>query len=327
MRFLSGLKTNGAFRRISEPTAGAGRLWGATLMAVVAVGAGGPAAVAQSVKAPAAETSYQPAKASIYRDGILVSPGAETTYGAAAPAPARPVRVALFADPGSTDAKSREAIWAVLSQAEGIDAIKVTTTTVRSAGFLDKYDVFILPGGTGGGEAAAVGVEAGRDIARRLRAGKGLVAVCAGGYYVAEGWNAATSALDVVNAQNHDSENWARGEQYIAVKVVGQDDAKSSRTMWYENGPLFKPASLEGMTDYVPLVRYETDLAAKGAPKGQMKGRDAVIAAEYGRGRVVAFGPHPELSPGLEHWLVNAVKWAAGQGEGKISAETVLEGR
>lgn len=284
-------------------------------------------AAAQPLRAPSPETSYRPAGTAAMQPGAVAAPGVETSYGASA-TKSRPVRVALFADPGSTDENSREAVWAVLSAAEGIDAVKVTTATVRRPGFLDRFDVFILPGGTGGGEAAAIGVEAGQDIARRLRAGKGLVAICAGGYYVAEGWNAATSALDVINAQNHDSEHWARGEQFIAVKVLGQDDSQSSRTMWYENGPIFKPANLEGLTDYVPLVRYETDLAAKGAPKGQMTGRDAVIAAEYGRGRVVAFGPHPELSPDLNHWLINAVKWAAGQsGDGKIDAETVLEGR
>lgn len=238
------------------------------------------------------------------------------------------VRVALFADPGSTDAKSRDAIYKLLHGRDDIQVEKVTTETVRAADFLEHHDVFILPGGTGGGEAKAVGEEAGKAIAGKVREGKGLIAICAGGYYVAEGWNAATEALDIINATNHDSDNWARGEKFIGVKVVGQADAESSRTMWYENGPIFAPAGMAGLEGYVPLVRYVTDLHAKDAPAGQMAGRDAVIAAPYGQGRVVAFGPHPELSPDVNHWLINAIKWSAkqGNGGGEISATTVLEG-
>jgi len=113
----------------------------------------------------------------------------------------------------------------------------------------------------------------------------------------------------------------------ISVKVVGVDDAASSRSMWYENGPIFKPSFAGESPAYVPLVKYVSDMAAPGAPTGQMAGRDAVIASNYGKGRVVAFGPHPELSQGLQHWLVNAVLWVARHKtspEGEISAPTVL---
>lgn len=240
---------------------------------------------------------------------------------------AAPIRVALFADPASTDAKSRDAVLQVLSREPGIVVDNVTTETVQQPGFLNDHDVFILPGGTASGEAKAIGAEAGRAIACKVRQGKGLVAICAGGYYLAEGWNEATEALDIIKAKNHDGKHWARGEQFIAVESLRATDATSSHTMWYENGPIFVPTNIEGLTSYTPLVRYVTDLAAKDAPTGQMAGRDAVIASNYGAGRVVAFGPHPELSPDLNHWLVNAVKWAAVSGaDTEITAGKVLDG-
>lgn len=255
--------------------------------------------------------------------------GAVTMSALVATSGAGPVRVALFADPGSTDAKSREAIYKLLKARSDMLVEKVSTATVRSASFGDSYDVFVLPGGTGGGEAKAIGEEAGKAIAAQVKQGKGLVAICAGGYYVAEGWNPDTQALDIINADNHDGEHWARGEQMIAVETVGgASDGETSRTMWYENGPIFKPAGMDGLPGYTPLVRYVTDLAAKGAPKGQMAGRDAVIAAPYGEGRVVAFGPHPELSPQVNHWLWNAIMWSAGRREdagNTITLQAVLE--
>lgn len=240
-----------------------------------------------------------------------------------------PLRVALFADPGSTDAKSRDAIFNLLKDRTDLTVDKVTTDAVRRADFFNGYDVFILPGGTGGGEAAAIGVDAGTTIAQQVKKGKGLIAVCAGGYYVAQGWNPATSALDIINADNHDVKHWARGESFIAVMVIGQDDAKSSRTMWFENGPIFVPATMPELIEYTPLVIYVSDLSAKDAPTGQMTGRDAVIAAPFGEGRVVAFGPHPELSPDVDHWLINSIKWAAHR-HGKdnaLTADVILEGK
>jgi glutamine amidotransferase-like uncharacterized protein len=234
------------------------------------------------------------------------------------------VRVALLADLGCTDGKSREAIYKVLSNAPGVKIDKVSTPTISSESFASDYDVLILPGGTGGGEAKAVGVEGGHRITDFVKNGKGVIAICAGGYYVGEGWGEYTGAVDIISAKNFDGEHWARGEQNIAVKT---SDSGTSQTMWYENGPIFVPAQVPGAPPYASLVKYVTDLAAKGAPTGMMEGRDAVIAAPFGKGRVVAFGPHPELSPPVNHWLINAVKWAASGDDGTSpTVSTVLEG-
>lgn len=233
------------------------------------------------------------------------------------------IRVALFAEGDCTDGKSRDAIYRTLSGHDDIRIDKVSSATVRTPDFMKHYDVLILPGGTGSGQANAVGVEAGKRIAASVKEGKGIVAICAGGYYLAKGGNEAGQALDIINVRNHDGDHWARGEGYIAVEVLNAKDGQSSRTMWYENGPLFKPAEGAALPVYAPLVRYVTDMAAEGAPNGQMKGRDAVVAASYGKGRVVLFGPHPELSPGLHHWLINSVRWAAGNRDGGTSEVTV----
>lgn len=238
----------------------------------------------------------------------------------------KPVRVALFSDAGSTDKKSREAIFRLLKNAPGVQVEKVSTETAISRLAPENYDVFILPGGTGGGEAKALGVEGGRRVTEFVKNGKGVVAICAGGYYVNQGWNEYTGAVDILNGTNWDGENWARGEGFIAVKSTAQDGTETSHTMWFENGPIFAPAGAEGVPEYTPLVKYVTDMAAPNAPKGQMEGRDAVVAASFGNGRIVAFGPHPELSPDVSHWLLNAVKWAALGNDGSSpTVSSVLE--
>jgi hypothetical protein len=55
-----------------------------------------------------------------------------------------------------------------------------------------------------------------------------------------------------------------------------------------------------------------------------MAGHDAIIAAPYHDGRVVMFGPHPELTPGLEHLFQSALRWAGGEGDDTPTWDSVL---
>ena len=238
-----------------------------------------------------------------------------------------PIRVALFSDAASTDERSREGAWRVLT-AEPTFRVERATTATLAAGQLSQTDVLIIPGGTASGIGRALGIEGGTSVTEFVKAGGGLVGICAGGYLIVEGWSPATKAIEVVNAESWDDEHWARGEGFISVALAGGEanDPTTSRSMWFENGPIFVPGKLS-QPAYTPLVKYVTDLAAADAPKGMMTGRDAVVASPFGNGRVVAFGPHPELSPGLNHWLVNAVAWSSGrrgEGETTITLQAVL---
>lgn len=263
------------------------------------------------------------------------------------PNTAAPLRVGLLNDASCTDQKSREAAWNVLSAAPGLAVDRISTEVLLTS-LLSDYDVIVFPGGTGGGQASLLGVKGGEAVTRHVESGKGVIGICAGAYLVMEGWGPATRAIELVNARNWagESGNWARGEQFITVKTLPPGsaaarpttdtavvdlepgDATTSRTMWYENGPLYVESSVAGLSGYTPLVRFVTDLARKGAPTGMMTGRDAVVAATVGKGRVVVFAPHPELSPSVNHWLVNAVRWAAAGDDGTSpTVESVLEGQ
>lgn len=238
------------------------------------------------------------------------------------PAPPKKIRVGLVNDAVCTDAKSREAVWKWISTDPELEAARIETSAARE-GKLDEWDVVIFPGGTGGGQAKALGVEGGKAVEDYVAAGHGVIAICAGGYLVAEGWNENTKAIELVNAKLWDDDHWARGEGFIDVKLAG-DDSGTTRTMWFENGPIFVPANRTDMPAYSPLVKYVTDMAAKDAPKGLMTGRDAVIAAPFGKGRVVVFGPHPELSPDLQKWLLTSIRWAAALRPAEPDVDNVL---
>ena len=232
-------------------------------------------------------------------------------------------RVALLTDAACTDGKSRDAVWKVISGAEHFDAVQVNVEELRAG--LNEFDVIIFPGGTGSGQGRALTVDGAKQISEYTRNGGGVIAICAGGYLVAEGYSDETRAIELVNAKLWDGENWERGESFIKVATVANGDSNSTHTMWFENGPIFVPAGRDDLPAYTPLVRYVTDMSAPDAPSDMMKGRDAIIAAPFGKGRVIVFGPHPELSPEVNHWLVNAVHWAAGNGDEEGNAASVLE--
>jgi glutamine amidotransferase-like uncharacterized protein len=247
--------------------------------------------------------------------------------------------VGLMVDEDSTDARSREAAWKVLSTTPDFDAIRLTGEQIRN-GALDKLDVLVFPGGTGSGEGKSLGVDGGRAVTSFVKEGHGLIAICAGAYLVTDGYTDETRAIELVNAVRFDSDNWDRGEQFVAVRTaesmqwdveknavrIDATDTPTSHTMWFENGPIFSPGVREDLPQSLPLVEFVSDVHKPGAPEGMMPGRAAVLASDFGAGRIVTFSTHPELSPGLEHWLQNAVRWTAGRNHGR-GASAILEGR
>jgi len=81
----------------------------------------------------------------------------------------------------------------------------------------------------------------------------------------------------------------------------------------YANGPILSPAGREDLPEYTPLAFFRTEIAKYEPQKGTMIDTPAIIAAEFGRGRVLAISPHPEANPQLESLVQKAVTWAAGK--------------
>ena len=225
------------------------------------------------------------------------------------------LRVGLFADAVATDRRSREGVERVVKTAKDMKIERVTSQTITSKE-LNDFDVLIFPGGSGNGEASALGAEGGAAVEEFVARGKGYIGICAGSYLMNEGWNEKTKCVELINAYCFDLDNWARGEGWIKVKFAEPfGDLLTSETIWYENGPIFAPAALD-LPAYTSLAKFATDYTAKGAPTGMMIDHDAIVAAPYRKGRVVGFSPHPELSPAFNSMLLSAIRWAAAGDDG-----------
>jgi glutamine amidotransferase-like uncharacterized protein len=222
------------------------------------------------------------------------------------------IKVALYADQG-TSGRIDDVLRALESDSR-LQVTKVMVDDIR-AGALAGYDVLVHPGGSGGGQGRALGAEGRTEIRRFVRDGGGYVGICAGAYLASchYPWS-----LNLLNAQVVDSAHWARGYGDVEISVgdLGRSVlgvAEERLTIYYHQGPLLAPADHPGLPAYVPLARFETEIAKNGAPEGVMIGTTAIAASRFGKGRVLCFSPHPERTTGLERITSRGVAWAAGE--------------
>jgi len=262
------------------------------------------------------------------------------------------IDVAVYAGGGAMEEFVAATIDAVTANTNDMTAAPIQQEDIVS-GKLNDFDVLILPAGSGNGQADSLGIDGCHAIEKYVAAGNGFVSICAGSYLAVKGWKESTSHLELLNAELWDLDNWARGEEFIEIEfaeraaeqspqpplsraskdqplakvtVPSKEMAARRKTIWFENGPIFSPAADPYLPEYLSLARYVTDLHNEDQPAGMMAGKDAIIASTYGKGRVIAFGPHPEKTDGLGTLLTDAIRWVADKAETEnvVSWESVF---
>ena len=183
---------------------------------------------------------------------------------------------------------------------------------------LGAFDVVVHPGGSGSGQAKALGVEGRRAETEFVRAGGGYLGVCAGAYLAACNYEWSLGLLD---ANVIDREHWRRGEGGVDVEWTGSGRALLAKDssaalverfeIEYANGPILEAARQPELEDFEVLLWFRGELAENGAPLGVMPGTPAVVGAAFGKGRAMAFSPHPEKTEGLYALLHNSLLWLA----------------
>lgn len=248
---------------------------------------------------------------------IVLTIGTLTAAPPEAPAPKKvdPVRVALYADDGA--AKTKGPTYKAVEGTPGFAVELVTAEDIR-AGKLKDFRVLIQPGGTGGGQAKALGEEGRAKVKAFVKDGGGYVGICAGAYLASRSYD---WSLHILDAEVLDRAHWARGTGDVEVKFSpkGKDffDAKGEKvTIYYGQGPLLAPGKDDAIPDYEELATYETEIHSKGGAKpGVMKGTTAAARGAFGNGRVFCFSPHPEKTESAEAKAMfqKALRWTAGK--------------
>ncbi|MFA4700253.1 putative glycoside hydrolase [Pyrococcus kukulkanii] len=198
-------------------------------------------------------------------------------------------------------------------------------------GELKKYDILVLPPGSGTWEAKLLGKEGSVKVSEFIAGGGGLIGICAGGYAVIKGYNEPTSEIQLVDARLKNWPKWWLGVGIVNVKVINQSNPvtfgfKDSFRAIYWNGPVFEPYDLKANTTlgldvapYVELVKYISTEDTEGAfsygwgdfnktyVDSIMKNAPAVIFSKYGEGKILLFSFHPELTSGDTEYAPNSI--------------------
>ncbi|NPA99421.1 MAG: hypothetical protein GXO43_08590 [Crenarchaeota archaeon] len=183
-----------------------------------------------------------------------------------------------------------------------------------------KYDLVILPPGSGTATARALGVGGSKILAKFIAGGGGLIGICAGAYAVIKGYNEPTSWLQLVAATLKNWPIWYLGVGVVRINVTGDTPVtygfKGVMKFIYWNGPVLIPYNLGSDTTLglpveppTPLAYYIGPVSTDSFKPGDdlnltyvssvMKGGYAITVSTYGSGRIVLFAVHPELMEGL----------------------------
>jgi len=235
------------------------------------------------------------------------------------------IRVAVY-DAGGTGGRGVENLTRILEQApESTPAFvlhHVGPPDVR-AGVLDQFDAVIFPGGSGSKQAAALGAEGRQRVRKFVASGGGYVGICAGAYLATAryDWSLALVNAKTFTGKRHipgvgEKSMWFRGRGNVKMELTEEGkailgDLKGPVEIRYANGPILSPADMEELPPYVPLAVFRTEISKYEPQEGTMIDTPAIVAAAFGKGRVMAISPHPESVEGLQSLVRRAVRWSA----------------
>jgi predicted deacylase/glutamine amidotransferase-like uncharacterized protein len=229
--------------------------------------------------------------------------------------------IAVFQDAGVTG-RGVPQLEKLLGGRADVRLIQLCGEDIR-AGMLDQFHVTIFSGGSGSRQAASLGEEGREKVRQFVDEGGVYVGICAGSYLACNGFSWGLKVLDARTA----SSRWRRGAGQVEVELTdlgrsvlqGGDAPFSIR---YVNGPILVPDQAEAIPDFEVLARFRSELAENDTPPGVMIHSPAIVAGNFGQGRVICFSPHPEQSPGCEGFVWEAIQ---SQLSGQVIIENTLK--
>ena len=129
-------------------------------------------------------------------------------------------------------------------------------------------------------------------------AGGGYVGICAGAV-VATPATADSDRLGLINAESCTGKmgkpRWGPVKIELTdagVRLFGEFPGLVDA--FYGGGPILSPGENKDLPNYVPLALYRTETWDDESDENEMVDTPAILAAQFGRGRVLIFSPHPE---------------------------------
>ena len=220
--------------------------------------------------------------------------------------------VALY-DAGGSSGAGVPRVLEQLKDSPEVSVVRVGPDDIRG-GALKQFQIVMFTGGSGSKQAAALGEAGSAAVRRFIEGGGGYIGICAGSYLACDGFSWGLKLLDARTV----SPKWRRGRGQVRMQLTerGREifgPRADELEVLYHNGPILSANASEALPDFEPLAIFRSEIAADGTPEGVMVGSPAIVAGDFGQGRVLCISPHPEQSAGLEDFIPRAIDWAAGK--------------
>ena len=236
------------------------------------------------------------------------------------PTGAKSLRIAVY-DAGGVGGSGPQNLDRVLRGMPAVLARRVGAEDVRE-GSLTQFDVVIFPGGSGSKQAAALEAKGRAAVQAFVKDGGGYIGICAGSYLAAANysWSLGISNhktfCETIELPNIGRKSmWYRGPSATVKMELTEAGrailgAKSGVfDVRYQNGPIMSPMGVKGLGAFRTLANFRSEVSRYEPQKGTMVNTPAIIAGEYGKGRVLSISPHPESSTALYSLVANGIRW------------------
>lgn len=207
---------------------------------------------------------------------------------------------------------------------ETYEALKIDTGIISSEisaaeielDRLSKFDAIIFPGGSASKELNNLGQTAAEKVKQFIKAGKGAVGICAGGYLFST--TKGYPSMQLVSATEWDREHYNKGRALVefALTQKGKEifpelDSVNNYLQYYD-GPVLMPSDSgkSGITNYLELGTYVSDIhIKKNYPRNITPGKTFLLSESVEKGKVMVVAGHPEATPGMRWMVPRMARW------------------
>ncbi len=232
--------------------------------------------------------------------------------------------VGIFDGPGASSGGVNRFI-SLIDRETDMQSCAIGPADIQPA-ILGQFNVVLFPGGSGSRQGRSIGTRGRQSIRKFIDGGGGCVGVCAGAFLCSAYYPWSLKVIDTAvftGAREIEGvgrkQMWYRGKSAkVQIELTGDGrkfftDLPARNTVRYHNGPIVSPMWAGWndplLPDYTVLAYFRTETGLSPPQKGTMINTPAIVAAPFGRGRVVSISPHPESTPGLEEMIEFSIRW------------------
>lgn len=178
---------------------------------------------------------------------------------------------------------------------------------------LDKFNLIILPGGSGSGICKGLGLNGKQELIDWVSDGGIIIGVCAGMFALSKGY---TWSLGLINYHVVDNPFYRRGDHPVNLTITneGREFLGLRRKVFdnvpYRNGPVVNKIDYNDfnvMNEKI-LAYFDSEWKAEGGKEGLMRGTPAIICNNYRNGLIIAISPHLEASSKYRGIIIKLIK-------------------